>query len=161
MTSKSIKSKNNLDLISYSKSRIEGTYLNIIEGHDYKDFGLWNMLARSYDNNLDTVSTTNEMTVRLQFTDSDILNVSLLKNNTVLKEFELKGKVDEEYFSIKRKYLLVPIPFLTIYSDTKNMLAITVNGNLNLLHANKHILWLIMAGGGGGIGSYEFQKINN
>ena len=161
MTSKKIKEKNLNKMADIYKSTIDGTYSNKIEGGKWETFGLWNLLIRSYNKKVDTVEVNNNMLVRLDMVSPDRLSVSLIDNHQVLSEFQLQGKIDDEYFSVKRKYFILPIPFLYLRFEAKNMIGTTTDGSLIIMHGYKREGWLlIMAAGSGGISENKFQRIN-
>lgn len=161
ITSEKLKRENPYELLDFSISNLEGTYSNKIEGGSCEGFGLWNLLIRSYNKSADSVNVNNEMFVKLKMISADSLNVKLIDNNSTISEFTVKGKIDSEYFSIKKKYFLLPIPLIYLRFETKNMLGNASDRDLVLMHGYKREGWiLIFAGGGGGISENKFRRIN-
>lgn len=100
------------------------------------------------------------MYVKLELTNQNLLNVKLLEKNTILDEINLKGKLENDFFSVKRQYFLLPIPFLVLHFEIKNLVGNSKDGNLLIMHGYKREGWiLIMAGGGGGLSQIQYKKI--
>lgn len=161
MSSKKLKESNPYPLSLFSASTVNGLYANKIESRDYDTFGLWNMLIRSQKNKNDTVQVNNEMQVELHLIDSTTLEVKLIENQKKLSEFTLQGEiVDQQYFSVKRKYFLFPSPLYFRREETKNMIANGEDGSLILIHGYKKAsAFLNMGNSYGGIDSFKFEKI--
>lgn len=73
-----------------------------------------------------------------------------------------KGEVVDNYFSIKKKMIVVPIPALFFHRERKTILGSHKNGNLHLTRGYKNASWfLFMAGDYGGISNYKFERIKD
>lgn len=162
IVTRNMKKKNDSNMVSFSKESIDGLYSNKIEGEKWINFGLWDILYRSSRTKLDSfVDADTSYNVKLELVNENLLNVKLIKDTIVYNEFNLKGKIDKEYFSVKRKYFLLPIPMLLFHFETKNLIGNSINGDLIVMHGTKREGWvLFMAGGGGGISKNRFIKIS-
>ena len=90
------------------------------------------------------------------------LRVSLIENDLITKSIEFKGKVTDGYFSLKKKFLLIPIPALLVHRERQTIIGNNEKGNLILTRGYKNGAWfLVMAADYGGISSYEFEKEKN
>ena len=92
--------------------------------------------------------------------NNEKLTVSLIHNGKILDEIVLTGEIEDDYFSVKRKYFLIPIPALLIHKETKNLLCNSPNGALVIMHGYKSGGWILfMAANGGGISNHQFKKM--
>lgn len=90
------------------------------------------------------------------------LRASLIENDLITKSIEFKGKVTDGYFSLKKKFLLIPIPALLVHRERQTIIGNNEKGNLILTRGYKNGAWfLVMAADYGGISSYEFEKEKN
>lgn len=124
--------------------------------------GLWNILADNKTFHGDTSQVNENSYVKLELTSETKLRASLIENDTLLKTMNFKGKVVDDYFSIKKKLILIPIPALVWYRERKTIIGNDKNRNLILTRAKKNGAWILfMAADGGGITSYEFESKTN
>jgi hypothetical protein len=162
IATRNIKKENSVPMTEFSKTNFDGIYSNKIENLHFEKFGLWNLLIRSYSSKADTIITDNNMLVKLKMANENLVNVQLIRNDSTISEFNLRGKIDGEYFSVKRKYFLLPIPALLLHFETKNLIGNSKDGNLVIMHGHYREAWiLIMAGGAGGISQNQFRKEKN
>ncbi|MBQ0767977.1 MAG: hypothetical protein KBT58_01705, partial [Bizionia sp.] len=111
-TKKLINQSKNLPA-EFSTERINGVYKNQIGNDKYK--GLWNILADNDTFKGDFSLVPENSFVKIELTNETELKVSLIENDLVTKTMEFKGKVKDEYFSLNKKFLLIPIPALLIH----------------------------------------------
>lgn len=143
---------------AFSTQEFNGLYSNVDTSH--KSLHLWNLLARNYKKKAELIKTDSLMKVKLNLVNDEILSIQLISKDSILSEMTLKGKIENSFFSIRRKYFLLPLPLLLLHFETKNLLAISENGNLFLIHGYKRDGWiLIMAGGSGGVSTWHFNKL--
>ena len=157
-STKKLVSKKKTEAIQFSIQQFNGTYKNQLLG--FEQFGLWQLLNRGISFKSDTTSTINTA-VKLKLVTKNKLEIQLLSNDKILNTLTLKGHVQNEYFSIHRKLILVPIPFLYIHRESKTLLGNDASGSLVVVHGFKDDGWnVIMAGGGGGgISNYNFERL--
>ena len=143
----------------FSKEKINGIYKNRIEG--YTRTGLWNILADNKSFQLDTTAVQENSFVAIKLVDDTTIRATLIENDTPSKQMEFKGNIVGNYFSIKKKLLLIPIPAIFLYKERKTIIGTNSNGNLIITRANKNGAWfLVMAADSGDISSCEIEKKN-
>ena len=85
--------------------------------------------------------------------------MSLIENDSITKSMIFKGKIVDDYFSINKKFLLIPIPALLFHKERKTIIGIKKNGNLILTRGYKNAGWvLLFSTDFGGISSFEFEQ---
>ena len=153
------------NVTKFSSDVFNGKYLNktITKDSKYHSTGhnLWYALCDVKSiHGSDKVKASDTAIVNLRFVDNR-LYAQLIENGEVLQEIVLKAKIKDDYLSVKRKYLFIPIlPMLFFYYNYKLILANIENENLILkIYYNQTGALLIMASGDGGITSAEFVKI--
>ncbi|OIQ22365.1 hypothetical protein [Lacinutrix sp. MedPE-SW] len=144
----------------FSAENINGVYRNKIG--DNGKTGLWNILADNKTFKGDTTAATKNSFVKVELISNTELKASLIENDSITKSMLFDGEIVDNYFSIKKKMILVPIPALFFHRERKTILGNNKNGNLNLTRGYKNGAWFIfMAGDYGGISNYEFERIKN
>lgn len=144
----------------FSAEKINGVYQNRIGNNER--IGLWNILADNKSIKGDTTLVAENSFVKLELMSETQLKVSLIENDLIIKSMEFKGKIVDNYFSINKKLVLVPIPALYFHRERKTIVGNNENGNLNLTRGYKNGAWfLFMAGDYGGISNYQFERIKN
>lgn len=144
----------------FSTERINGIYKNQI-GNGNR-IGLWNILADNKTFKGDWSLVSENSFVKIELIKETVLIVSLIEDDLITKSMEFKGKVTDGYFSLKKKFLLIPIPALLFHRERQTIVGNNEVGNLILTRGYKNGAWfLIMAGDYGGISSYEFEQKKN
>jgi len=139
----------------FSTEKINGVYQNRIGNNDR--IGLWNLLADNKSIKGDTTLVAENSFVKFELMSETELKVSLIESDSIIKTMEFKGKIVDNYFSINKKLVLVPIPALYFHRERKTIVGNNENGNLNLTRGYKNGAWfLFMAGDFGGISNYQF-----
>jgi hypothetical protein len=125
---------------------------------------LWATLKSSYTEKTDTINLENN-NVKLTLLDNENLNVQLLNksNDYVIGEFNLKGRIKGNFFTIDRKLTLYPfIPVYYVNMETKTILGNDLNGNLVLVTGSvNEAMILMVAGGNRHVQNHKFNRINN
>lgn len=146
--------------VEFSVERINGVYKNQIGNNT--DRGLWNILADNKTFKGDWTVASENSFVKIELINETELKVSLIENDSITKSMELKGRVTNAYFAVKKKFLLIPIPALLVHKERQTIIGNNEKGNLILTHGSKNSGWfLIMAADSGGISSYEFEQKKN
>ena len=102
---------------------------------------------------------TNEAIINLKFDGKKTLTVTTIDNNSVLSEKKLKGKIKNNYFSVRRKLLFIPIPFIFyIHQENKILLGNDKNGNLIVKNGFYNTIFILMIGGNDGISQSQHKK---
>ncbi|PSG87330.1 hypothetical protein [Aurantibacter aestuarii] len=141
----------------FSTEKINGVYKNQINNND--KIGLWNILADNKTFKRDTTLVSENSFVKLELISETELKASLIENDSIIKNIEFKGKIVGDYFSINKKFLLIPIPALLFLKERKTIIGNNENGNLILTRGIKNGGWfLLFAADSGGITSYEFEQ---
>lgn len=146
--------------VEFSIERLNGVYKNQIGDDTY--VGLWNILADNKTFKGDWTKVSENSSVKIELLSETELRVSLIENDLVTKSMEFKGKVTNGYFSLKKKFLLIPIPALLFHRERQTIIGNNEKGNLILTRGYKNGAWfLVMAADVGGISSYEFEQKKN
>lgn len=120
---------------------------------------LWELLYECKTLKNDTTKITDNTYINISF-NKNILTVKAINDTSVLNSFELEEKIVDNYFSVKRKLILVPIPFIYFrHSERKVLLGIGLNGNLIVKNGVEENLWILMAGGYSGESSNEYEEL--
>lgn len=146
--------------VEFSIKKLNGVYKNQ-NGKD-TTIGLWNILADNKTFKRDSTLVSENSFVKIELISETEMKVSLVENDLVKKSMEFKGRVTNGYFSLKKKFLLIPIPALLFHRERQTIIGNNEKGNLILTRGLKNSGWfLFMAAEFGGISSYVFeQKIN-
>lgn len=153
-------SKSESKSIEFSIKKLNGSYSNQIENNE--KVGLWNILADNKSFKGDWNKVVENSYVKFEMNSETELKVSLIENDSIIKKMELKGKIVNDYFSIKKKFLLIPVPAFLFLRERKTIIANDAKGNLILTRGYKNGAWfLVMASDFGGISSHEFKRIIN
>jgi hypothetical protein len=100
--------------------------------------------------------------VKIEVIDDTTVKATLIENDMPSKHMEFRGKIVDNYFSIKKKLLVIPIPALFILRERKAIMGTNKEGNLIITRANKNGAWfLVMAADSGGISSCEAEKMSS
>jgi len=100
--------------------------------------------------------------VKIDLINDTKLKVSLIENDMELKSMEFEGKIIDEYFSIKKKLLLIPIPFFTLHRERQTIIGNNDKSDLILTRGYYNAAWfVVMAADNGGISSYDFERKKN
>ncbi|MBL7726320.1 MAG: hypothetical protein JNM68_01490 [Dinghuibacter sp.] len=144
---KNLERNNLLNPGNHSNTFLNGTYANRAPRNNGNGFySLWFELDYRR-NNEDTVPA--KAMVQLELLSPRQLKASLWNNDTLLKTITLKGKIKDGYFSVRRYYNIIPIPFIYFrHNDHKIRLGKTTDGRLVADAAESHGGWiLVMAAG--------------
>ncbi|RXJ43747.1 hypothetical protein [Gelidibacter gilvus] len=92
-----------------------------------------------------------------------ILNIKLIRQDSILEEYNLYGKIKNQYFSIDRDLKLIPFyPIYYIHDEQKTILGNDKDGNLILVNGFKSEGAILFFGNGNhGIYEHKFEKIKN
>lgn len=94
--------------------------------------------------------------------EGNTLFVKISEDSMPTQTFKLKAKIEGNYLSIKRKWYIVPIPFLFLTYNHKIFLALDHNGDLIAKYGYAHGGWfLIFANGMGEDLSMKYDSVSN
>lgn len=146
--------------IEFSSKNINGIYKNQI-GND-EGSGLWSILEDNNSLKINTSKVLENSLVKLELISETRLRTSLIENDSIIKTMEFKGKIVDNYFSINKKFLLIPIPALLFHRERKTIVGNNEEGNLIVTRGYTNGAWfLVMAAEYGGISSFEFELKKN
>ena len=161
-TTKRLIRENDFETSGFDKQKLNGIYDNGLNDSSPKN--LWATLKSSYTEKTDTINLENN-NVKLTLLDNENLNVQLLNksNDYVIGEFNLKGRIKGNFFTIDRKLTLYPfIPVYYVNMETKTILGNDLNGNLVLVTGSvNEAMILMVAGGNRHVQNHKFNRINN
>ena len=140
------------DVARFSTTELNGNYSN---SGDDKYHRLWNTLTNFKSSKRDTITISKNAVINLHFENEKRLIMTAYENNKVLKTIVLKGNMKGDYFSIKRKLFLIPIPFFFIHQETKVILGQGQSGNVIVKYGKEKSAWILIMAGGGLQGYYE------
>ncbi len=134
------------DVARFSTTELNGNYVN---SEDSIRRTLWATLYSSWSLRQDNITIPDNAIINLHFESDKKLVATAIVNDTVLNRVELKGERKGDYFSIKRKLFVIPIPAFWIHQETKVVLGKTQNGDVVVKYGDFNAGWiLIMAAGG-------------
>lgn len=113
---------------------------------------LWYLLYESYSFRKDTTtSISRNATISLTLNQKSLI-VLAKEGDSIVSEFELKGKIRGDYFCANRNLFLVPIPFIFFrHRERRVVIGVTSENQLLVNSGKEEFLWVIMAGG------YDFR----
>ena len=127
--------ENNFKPSDFDKQKLSGIYDS--GQNDSLPKNLWNILKTSYSFKSDSLGNHNDK-VKLTLLDDKNVNVKLLNslNGNVIEEFNLKGKIKDEFFAIDRNLTLFPFfPVFYVNKESKIIIGNDLNGDLILVLA--------------------------
>lgn len=140
-------------------SDVNGIYKNISNSNSEKS--LWRTLQLNLKKQNDTIDLKTDF-IRLELKSVKKLEVSLLRDQKIVKKINLYGKIKENSFSLKRNREL--IPFYPIYArdyEAKSILSKTDNELILVQGISKSGAILILGAGSEWIKTYRFEQIKN
>ncbi|MEN9442330.1 MAG: hypothetical protein RLZ33_2407 [Bacteroidota bacterium] len=147
--------KNNVEINNnYSNVNLNNnSYQNLNEIFEYQN--KFSVFSKYNKNKLG-----DSVIVNIVYNGRDSLNVSYLDSNEIIN-FQLKVINKGKYLTFKRKFKLIPIPFLFCYYwNEKTIIYIDNDDNLNFLSGQNQFIWIFIAGGDRKIyeNKFEIQK---
>lgn len=156
--------KSFVNLNGSNLNTINGTYGNLSADTAFcTDKPLWSLLNfRALYLRRDTLVDFASYAVELHVIDSTRIVAKLWDGKTLLQTKEVKGKIKNNCFSIRRQVRIIGIPFLFFFTaDYKTQLGFDSNGNLILdLAENRFGNIIFMAAGNRFRCDYKFVKIH-
>jgi hypothetical protein len=140
------------DISRFSVSDLNGNYVN--SGDDNYNT-LWNILTNFKSSKRDTFDISEKAVINLRFESEDKLVITAFENDRLLRKVEIKGKMKGDYFSIRRKLFLIPIPFLYFHQETKGIIGKAQNSDMIVKYADFNAGWILVFAAGGLNGYYE------
>ncbi len=154
--------ENDYKTSKFNKQKLNGIYNNGL--NDSLPKNLWATLKSSYSDKTDTINLENN-NVKLTLIDNENINVKLLNetDDNIIDEFNLKGRIKDDFFTIDRKLTLYPfVPIYYLNKETKTIIGNDLNGNLVVVTGRvSEAMILMMAGGNRSVQSSQFKRIKN
>ncbi|MCL2328242.1 MAG: hypothetical protein FWC39_06980 [Bacteroidetes bacterium] len=150
------------NISTFSVENFNGNYCNKNKERvsDSAYSSLWDNLCENRIFGKRKVSYTDLSVVSLKF-ESNKLIVNLIENENIVATKILKGKVKDNYVSIRKIRRFIPIPFFLWYNSNKIILGNLDNGDLVLKDKYNSFGWfLFFADGSDGIFSAGYEKLN-
>ncbi len=146
-----------LEVAKFDTAKFNGNYANYA-GTGYNK-GLFEKLCTEvpFSN-----ATGDSILINFNFENKNTLVITTVNNGKIMQTKKLKGRIKNNYFSVRRKLFLIPFPFI-VYShdETKILLGNDKNGNLILKLGHHSVFWVfIMAAGESYVSQYQYKKIN-
>jgi len=154
--------ENNFPTKNLNIKNLSGIYSNNLKKEN--SLMLWKTLKSSHTFKNDTLVYSNSF-VELTLFDNENLNVKLLNkaDSKIIEEFNLRGKIKGDFFSIDRNLTLIPFPpIYYLNKESKTLIANDDFGNLIVVKGQvREGMVLFMAGGNKGVSNYKFERIKN
>ena len=99
----------------------------------------------------DTTTFNNISSIKLSYDNKETLTITAFDQNKILKEFNIKVKLINNYLSLKRKLLFIPIPFIFFRHSERKIILGNNKGELIMKYGYKEFVWIIMGAGNNGI----------
>ena len=121
--------KENLNLLNgkYSRNPVN-------QSEKWKGDLFWNFYTRGYNVGADSLCA-----IKLKVIDEKHLDVTIMKNDSIIKSKVLKGKIKNGYFEMKRRVFFIPTIYLNVFRTTKFRIGLLENENLTTDY--KQIAW--------------------
>ena len=152
--------KQSLEVAKFDIANFNGNYVNKADsntvGYLFSDLHPENIFRKNKK------YPSKQAIINLKFDGKKTLTVTTIDNNAIFREvkLKLKGKIKGNYFSVRRKLLLIPIPMLFyIHQENKILLGNDKNGNLILKSGFSNTIFILIIGGDNGISQSQFKKI--
>ena len=141
------------EISEFKENELNGIYSNSNKTSEKNN--LWFTLTNQIE--------SDKYNVKITLINEQVLNIKLLDKDSILGEYDLHGKIKNQYFSIDRDLKLIPFfPIYYIRNEQKTILGNDNEGNLVLVNgfANEGGIFLL---GNGNFGIFEsnFNKIKN
>lgn len=151
--------QNESKISDFSANNLAGVYFNKIDS--INNINLWDLFYTSVHFNSNEIEVDNNALVELKLNNDKNLEVNLISNNSIINSLKLKGIIENEYFSIEKNTVILPLPLFFFYKENKILLANNTKGDLLLIKGYKESGWfLIMIGGSKEISNFKFKKVN-
>ncbi len=141
---------------------INATYENKNLTEEYYN-NLPNLIREQYKINIkeDSNRDLDSLKTKIEYDGQSQLIVSFIDTSQTKQEFKLKVKNNGNYLSVKRKLMLIPIPFVFfIYKNRKAIIFNDQEGNLHIINGESQFIWVFITGGSRKIyeNSYTIEK---
>ena len=147
-----------LEVAKFDIEKFNGNYANYA---DSINFGI--LFSILYPKNIFHINKKypkGNAIINLKFDGKNNLIITIIDNNSIFKETKLKGKIKNNYFSVRRKLLFIPIPFIFyIHQENKILLGNDKNGNLVVKDGFYNTIFILMIGGNDGISQSQYKKL--
>ena len=125
-----------IELTKQNLTLINGKYTRnpVNQSENWKGDLFWNFYTRGYNVGADSLCA-----VELKVIDERHLNVTIMKNDSIIKSKVLKGKIKNGYFEMKRRVFFIPTIYLNVFRTTKFRIGLLENDNLTTDY--KQLAW--------------------
>ena len=99
---------------------------------------------------------------KIEYDGNKKLKISLLKTDSLITSFSVKVKNNGNYLSLKRKFLLIPIPFIFfVHKQRKAIVFNNEEGDLVIINGESQLIWVLIANGNNFFHVNEFKQAKN
>ena len=125
-----------IELTKQNLTSINGKYTRnpVNQSEKWKGDLFWNFYTRGFNVGADSLCA-----VELNIIDERRLNVTIMKNDSIIKSKVLKGKIKNGYFEMKRRVFFIPTIYLNVFRTTKFRIGLLENNNLTTDY--KQVSW--------------------
>jgi hypothetical protein len=142
---------------SIKNSQISGLYL---VPSDSSKFNLAEKLLDFAKISCEDLVVGENTVVSLEIRRSNRMFVKILQEKNIVKQFELRAKVHNNFVSVKRKLKITPIPFFYFHFEEKMILFLDNEGKLTAVIGNDQAgMVLFMVAGTNSTDIYKFDKV--
>ncbi|AXP81618.1 hypothetical protein CJ739_2545 [Mariniflexile rhizosphaerae] len=148
------------EISEFDKNNLDGIYSNI--NKQAENNSLWFILTKTITQKFNQTSIEN-YNVKITLSNDKTLNIKLVKQDSILEEYNLPGKIKNQYFSVDKDLKLIPFyPIYYIRNEQKTIVGNDKDGNLVLVNGfESEGAILFLGNGNNGIYEYKFEKIKN
>jgi len=114
-----------IELTNKNLNLLNGKYSRISANQSKSGDLFWNLYTKGYN-----LGDEKLCYVKLNVINNKRIEVSLLKNDSLIKSKILKGKIKNGYFEFRKRILVLPTIFLNTFRTTKFRIGILNNSNL-------------------------------
>ncbi len=140
-----------------TNASFNGVYVN---RDDPQQRSLWTILHTCKTRKRDMAMNSDSGTVSLKL-EGQLLHVQLYHRDSLMSAFDLSVRQQGNYLFIKRRFLLVPIPFL-FYSYREVVAVLSEErGALNVQYGDDQLIWVLFAGSRESRSLYKYSKTSD
>lgn len=147
-----------LEVAKFDIEKFNGNYANKADTNS-----VGNLFSKLHPENIfhkNKEYPTNNAIINLKFDGKKTLIITTINNNSIFKETKLKGKIKNNYFSVRRKLLFIPIPMIFyIHQENKILLGNDKNNNLIVKDGFHNTIFILIIGGNSGISQSQYKKL--
>jgi hypothetical protein len=154
--------RDNMKSLRDRAKTLDGVYVNLSTQNNGENISMWAVLTKKYQ---DPIFTSKydflNSTIKLTSHGSKRILAELIVADTIKEKLVLKGRVTDDYFSLRKKIRFYGLPFIYFaWFDYKLQLGLDSNNQLHIDGNNGRLGWiLIIAAGNKEDYNFTYKKL--